>query len=81
MIRIFLRGDVISFVIWETGTEFARAKLRSVIQKPLGQLEENGWQGHERYANSEEMYDTFRKYYGQVIDSRTVVKIIRFEIL
>ncbi len=73
--------DVVSFVIWETGIEFARAKLKSVIQKPLGQLEENDWQGHERYSDSEEMCHTFTKYYGKIVDSRTMVKIITFEIL
>lgn len=74
-------GDVVSFVIWETGREFAQAKLKSVIQKPLGQLEENDWQGHERYSDSKEMYRTFATYYGQMFDSRTMVKIITFEIL
>lgn len=74
-------GDIVSFVIWETGREFARAKLKSVIQKPLGQLEENDWQGHERYSDSEEMYRTFATYYGQMVNSCTMVKIITFEIL
>jgi ribonuclease HI len=54
------------------------AHVNSVIQKRLGDIEPQDYEGHEAFASSEEMLATYRKYYGPNVDLDTIVKIIRF---
>lgn len=70
--------DEVSFVISETNEEFAKAKIVSVTEKRMGNLEEKDWEGHERFSSNEEMYKTYETYYGQKVNRDTLVKIIRF---
>jgi hypothetical protein len=37
------------------------------------------WVGHEKFSSEEEMYNTYKKYYGGSVDANTEVKIIGFE--
>ena len=74
-------GDMVSFVVWETGEEFAQAKIFFVKQSPLGILTDDDWDGHEKFSSDEEMYKTYENYYGRKIDENTLVKIIRFELV
>ena len=50
-------GDDVSFLIWETKEEFAKAKILSVKETMLGKLTEEDWEGHERFSSNEEMYN------------------------
>ncbi|MBW2978561.1 ASCH domain-containing protein [Candidatus Woesearchaeota archaeon] len=75
------KDDVVSFLIWETGEEFGRAKLISVKEKPLNRLSEDDWIGHEKFDSDKEMFETYSKYYNQKIDENSLVKIIRFELV
>jgi len=43
------KGDIISFLIWETGEEFAKAKLIQVKEKNFGELAEKDFEGHEKF--------------------------------
>ena len=72
-------GDLIG--LCENGIEaaFAIAVITRVVEKPLGSLEESDWVGHERFASDDEMYQTYRKYYGPSVGQDTLVKIIWFE--
>ena len=74
-------GDRVSFVVWETGEEFAQVELIFVKETTFGQLTSNDWQGHEKFESDEEMYQTYEKYYNHLVDENTPVKIIKFRFL
>ena len=74
-------GDKISFIIWETGKEFAQAKITSVKEATLGKMDKKDLEGHERFLSKEEMYKTYSKYYNKKVDSDSQLKIIRFKLL
>lgn len=74
-------NDVVSFVDFETKREFAQAKLVKVIEKPLGALTDEDKKGHESFESDEEMFKTYKKYYGRNVDENTPVKIIWFQLL
>ena len=73
-------GDEIQLVRWETGEEFSKTTIREAYEKTLGELTEDDFVGHERYASEEEMYTTLRTFYGDSVGPSTVVKIIRFSV-
>ncbi len=73
-------GDVVSFLVWETKEEFAKAVLTAVKETSLGELTEEDWEGHEKFDTEEDMYEEFSKYYSKKVDKGTRVKIIRFKL-
>lgn len=75
------KGDTIELVNWDTREAFGRATLIEVREKKMGELEESDFDGHEKFSNEEEMYKTYRTYYGDRVVSDTIVKIIRFKLL
>lgn len=72
-------GDALSFINKETGEVFGTAVITSLYSKTLGALEDADWEGHERFASEEEMYVTYRTYYGDKVNEDSEVKIITFE--
>lgn len=54
------------------------AHLDEVVEKRLGALTSDDWTGHERFESEEEMYTTYRRYYGPQVGPETPVKIIKF---
>ena len=74
-------GDIVDFINWDTGVKFAEAKLTDVYEKTLSTLEDADWVGHEKFASEEEMYATYKTYYGDGVGPDTVVKIIHFVLL
>lgn len=74
-------GDVVDLIVKETGQVFAQAELTKVWEKTLGTLDDADWEGHERFASEEEMYKTYKGYYGDRVDKDTVVKIIQFRLV
>lgn len=77
----FQTGDAVDFINWETGQKFASAELIKVWEKTLGTLEDADWEGHERFTSEEEMYKTYKTYYGEKVDENSPVKIIQFRLL
>lgn len=75
------KGDSVELVNWNTGAVFGKAVLTDVWEKRMGQLEESDFDGHEKFSSEEEMYTTYRTYYGDRVGPDTVVKIIRFKLL
>lgn len=71
-------GDVVDFINWDTGEKFAEAKLTDVYEKTLSTIADADWIGHEKFASEEEMYTTYKTYYGYRVGPDTVVKIIHF---
>jgi hypothetical protein len=72
-------GDM--FEILEQGTlrSFGLAEITSVTEKPLGELNEEDKKGHEKFANDEEMYATYKNYYQQEVTPQTMIKLIFFK--
>jgi uncharacterized protein YqfB (UPF0267 family) len=71
-------GDVLTLLNKETLDSFGTAVITSLYTKTLGTLEDKDWEGHERFASDEEMYATYRKYYGNNVNEDSEVKIISF---
>lgn len=71
-------GDLVD--LYENGQDerFAQAEITKVIVKTLGSLEDSDWEGHERFGSEEEMYATYRQYYGPEVGPETEVKILWF---
>ncbi len=74
-------GDQVSFVVWESGQEFARVEIIFVKETIFGALTEIDWDGHEKFSSDDEMYKTYEKYYNRKVDKNSPVKIIKFRFL
>ncbi|HYD93428.1 MAG TPA: ASCH domain-containing protein [Candidatus Paceibacterota bacterium] len=72
-------GDRVLFLNKETGEEFGTAHITNLRTKTLGTLTDSDWEGHERFPSEEEMYATYRKYYGDSVDEHSEVKILSFD--
>lgn len=73
--------DVVELVNWNTGEIFGKAELTEVREKKMGELDDSDFDGHEKFADEEEMYATYREYYGDAVGPETVVKIIQLRVL
>src|SRR5258708_7912899 len=69
-------GDELIFLNKETGKSFGTATITKLTIKTLGTLTDADWMGHEKFASGDEMYTTYRKYYGETVDKDTEVKIL-----
>jgi hypothetical protein len=74
-------GDAVDLINWNTKEKFGEALVTDVREKKLGELEESDWEGHERFQDDEEMYETYRSYYDRPVGPETRIKIIRFKLL
>lgn len=71
-------GDELEFINKDTGETFGTATITSLYTKTLGTLEDKDCEGHERFASDEEMYSTYREYYGDGVDENTEVELLSF---
>lgn len=71
-------GDELTLINKETLEEFGRATVTDLRVKTLGTLTQEDWEGHEQFASEDEMYATYRKYYGDTVGPDTEVKILTF---
>jgi hypothetical protein len=75
-------GDVIELVNKATLQPFGRAVIKEVVEKPIKDLDDADWEGHERFPNEETMYAAYREYYpGREVGPDTAVKILHFALL
>ncbi len=74
-------GDDLELINYDTWQVFAQAKVKEVVEKKLKDLDEADFDGHEKFASQEEMYETYKKYYGDKVNPDTLVKIMRFELV
>lgn len=72
--------DELMLVNSDTGTVFAQAIVVSIREKRFRDLVASDFEGHERYRDDAEMYETYRTYYGDRVTPDTVVKIIAFKL-
>lgn len=75
------QGDVVSFLVYGTEKEFAKAKLIEIQEKKFGELTEEDFKGHERFNSEKEKYETYSSYYNRKVDKNSPIKIIKFELI
>lgn len=75
------QGDELQLIEWETGKEFGRAMITALYEKLLKDIREEDYVGHERFQDWDEMFETYRKYYGDRVTPETLVKIISLKLL
>jgi 8-oxo-dGTP pyrophosphatase MutT (NUDIX family) len=73
-------GDVLSLCHLNY-EEFSQAKVVWVKFTTFGQFTLEDKAGHELFASNEEMYQTYSKYYNQLVGPETKVKVIKFKII
>ena len=73
-------GDLVECVD-ESGRRFAIAEVTEMVEKSLGCLTTDDFEGHERYETAAAMYATFEGYYGTPVGPDTPVKLIRLRLL
>lgn len=77
-------GDELSFIDRITREEFAKARIMTIREKKLGEIDEADFdEGHERFESPEKMLEVYQStpYYGDAVTMETPIKIIGFEIL
>jgi len=74
------KGDELIFINKESGKQFGTALITSLTTKTLGTLTDEDKAGHEKYSSDDEMYASFRNYYGDKVDENSEVKILTFEL-
>lgn len=74
-------GDDLSLVNKATLQEFAKARIVSVTEKTLGNIEASDFDTHEQYESKEKMLEEYRLYYGDKVTEESTIKIIDFKLL
>lgn len=63
----------------ETWKVIGTARINTVVQKRLGDIEAGDYDGHERFSSKHELLKKYQEYYGDDVNFDTIVKIIRFD--
>lgn len=74
-------GDELEFLNKETGQVFGYAEIIGVKEKPLGEITEVDFDGHDTYKGRDEMLAAYRGYYSDRVDWNTMVKMIDFKLI
>lgn len=74
-------GDKVSFLNSATKEKFTVGELIQVTEKAFKDLTNDDWQGHEKFNNEKEMYDSYSKFYNRDVTPETLVKIIHFKLI
>ncbi len=74
-------NDELSLMIWETKEEFVKAKVVKIREVAFRDLTQEDFDGHEKFSNDKEMYETYSTYYNQPVTENTIVKIIKFKLI
>jgi hypothetical protein len=75
-----VEGDELS-LCHNDGVEFAKAIVASVCETTFGELTDDDKTGHETFANDEEMYATYSRYYNITVAPKTNLKVIKFRLI
>lgn len=73
-------GDEVSFTDSLENKQFTQAIITEVKEKTFAEMTDDDWEGHERYEDENDLYQSFSKYYNKKVDKYTVVKIIKFKL-
>ncbi len=72
-------GEELEFINKDTLETLGHAKITPLKIKTLGTLTEEDWFGHEKFPSKIEMYEAYKKYYGDKVNKDSEVKIITFD--
>lgn len=71
-------GDEVDIVNSDSKEVVARAVLTNVRSKPLGEVDDADYEGHEKYESQAVMLAHFRNYYGDSVNLDTELKVVDF---
>ncbi|HRN95946.1 MAG TPA: ASCH domain-containing protein [Candidatus Levybacteria bacterium] len=74
------KGDIVQLVDKDR-QEFGKAKIEWTKNTTFGNLSPEDTQGHETFNSTQEMLDTYSRYYGIPVTLETPIKIIKFKLL
>ena len=74
-------SDELILINRDTKEEFANAKIISLREKQLKDIDASDLEGHEKFENNEKMIETYKGYYGDEVTGDSIVKIIKFKLL
>lgn len=75
-------GDAIELVSKATLQPFGHAVIKEMVEKPIKDLNDADWEGHERFSSEEAMYAAYREYYPErEVGPETLVKILHFKLI
>ncbi len=74
-------GDELCFVDSDNKKQFGKAKITSIKEKALGEINDADFLGHERFESKEKMFDAYKSYYGDVVNDGVIVKMINFKLI
>ena len=63
------------------GSEFTQAKILWVKTTTFKNLTAEDQEGHEKFSTTQEMLDTYSKYYNQLVNLDTTLKVVKFELI
>lgn len=75
------KGDNLLLINKATGEEFAKAIIIKVEEKKLKDLNEDDFDGHEKFESEEKMYESYRSYYGDKVTPETIIKMVDFKLI
>jgi len=65
----------------ESWEKVGDAVIDTIIEKRLGDITENDYEGHEKFSSKAELLKTYQHYYGPDVTESTPVKMIHFSLL
>lgn len=74
-------GDIFQVIDYSTREECGQAVITGIKEKKLGEIDNEDFEGHEKYKNQDEMIQRNKKYYGDKVNLDTIVKMIKFRLL
>jgi hypothetical protein len=71
-------GEQVAFC-YVSGEEFARARIIDKLRRTFETLTESDWQGHERFASEQEMYQTYSTWQRFQVGPKTELDILVYD--
>ena len=75
------KDDDLELINSDTQEKFANARVVEVVEKKIKDLCDNDFDGHEKFESNKQMFEIYKKYYGDRVDENTIVKIIKFKLI
>ncbi len=75
-------GDVFEIIDKESGESFGRAVINTVREIELQNVQDTDYDNtHDKPATTEELYESYRKYYGLQVRPESILKIVEFSLV
>lgn len=73
-------GDIVSLIDNDKDEIFGEAEIVKITEKPFGDITDEDFEGHEKFESKEKMYETYKGYYGDRVNSDSIVKTVKFKL-